>query len=86
MAVCKNKFYYFRKSFICFNVKNVFYFQILNSELIVDEPCNGASQQVVDLIDRLDDKEKGKICNFFYFLINWSFKYFVHFISYASER
>ncbi|XP_054719107.1 sperm-associated antigen 5-like [Uloborus diversus] len=32
--------------------------QILNSELLEDEPCNGASEQVVVLMDKLDDKEK----------------------------
>ncbi|GBN87241.1 hypothetical protein AVEN_146760-1, partial [Araneus ventricosus] len=32
--------------------------QVLNSELVEDESCNGASQQIVDLIDKLDGKEK----------------------------
>ncbi|GIY52269.1 uncharacterized protein CDAR_83821 [Caerostris darwini] len=32
--------------------------QVLNSELVEDEPCNSASQQIVDLIDKLDVKEK----------------------------
>ncbi|KAG8196584.1 hypothetical protein JTE90_014145 [Oedothorax gibbosus] len=32
--------------------------QVLNSELVEDESCNGASQQIVDLIDKLDAKEK----------------------------
>ncbi|GFU02969.1 uncharacterized protein NPIL_451891 [Nephila pilipes] len=32
--------------------------QVLNSELVDDEPTNGASQQIVDLIDKLDVKEK----------------------------
>ncbi|KAF8791666.1 hypothetical protein HNY73_003361 [Argiope bruennichi] len=32
--------------------------QVLNSELVEDEACNGASQQIVDLIDKLDSKEK----------------------------
>ncbi|GIY34920.1 uncharacterized protein CEXT_285961 [Caerostris extrusa] len=38
--------------------------QVLNSELVEDEPCNGASQQIVDLIDKLDVKEK-KPCKVF---------------------
>ncbi|XP_015907430.1 early endosome antigen 1 [Parasteatoda tepidariorum] len=32
--------------------------QILNSELVMDESCNGASLEIVNLIDKLDEREK----------------------------